>query len=223
MILATEFIDSLPAGDPQILHWPQHLRNDIAQLFLHVYMSELFQWGRVQTDPHFGNYRLRLDDKGQARLVLLDFGAVRAISPEFQSSYQTMVRGAFQRKAQEVFLGGQALGFLKEDDPDELRQIFLDLCYLITEPFALPLDPLKHSLPTNPFMSSNGEYDWGKSDLPQRVARQGALMISQFRFRTPPQEVIFIDRKLGGTFTFLNRLGAVINARPLLESYLEPL
>lgn len=215
-VLATEFIDSISADDPQISSWSQEVRNQIGILFLQVYVRELFEWGRVQTDSHFGNYRIRLDQDGQPHLVLLDFGAVREISPTFQSSYQLMVSGAFHRQAEKVIAGGSALGFLQAHDPEELRQIFVELCFLLTEPFI----PASLSGSPSPWMNAQGAYDWGRSDLPQRVARLGARMVSEFRLRTPPQEVIFIDRKLSGTFTFLNRLGAVIEARSIFSPYL---
>jgi predicted unusual protein kinase regulating ubiquinone biosynthesis (AarF/ABC1/UbiB family) len=215
-ILTTEFIASLPVDDIQVRSWPQSVRNKIAELFLSVYMCELFEWGRIQTDPHFGNYRVRLSEDGNPILVLLDFGAVREISPAFQSSYHLMVSGAIHRNADDVLAGGSALGFIQPKDPPQLRQLFVDLCFLITEPFVDP----SWNINLQNFMNLNGEYDWGISDLPQRVARLGAQMVTQFQFRTPPQEVVFIDRKLGGTFTFLSNLNAVLNARPLVSRYL---
>lgn len=42
-ILTTEFIASLPVDDIQVRSWPQSVRNKIAELFLSVYMCELFE------------------------------------------------------------------------------------------------------------------------------------------------------------------------------------
>jgi hypothetical protein len=38
--------------------------------------------------------------------------------------------------------------------------------------------------------------------------------------RRPPEELVFLDRKIGGVFTILQKLDAVISARPMLERYL---
>jgi len=40
--------------------------------------ARILEWGMVQTDPHFANYRFRLDERGtRERIVLLDIGATR--------------------------------------------------------------------------------------------------------------------------------------------------
>jgi len=47
-----------------------------------LFLKELFSWHEIQTDPNFGNYRIRIDERGQAdKIVLLDFGAVVEIEP----------------------------------------------------------------------------------------------------------------------------------------------
>ena len=54
---------------------------------LELFFYELYDWGFLQTDPNFGNYLLRLDDRrkkqGSDELVLLDFGSVLDCTREF--------------------------------------------------------------------------------------------------------------------------------------------
>ena len=216
-IIATEFQDALPAGDPQIRQWPQETRNEVARLFVEVYVKELFVWGKVQTDPHFGNYRLRLDSDGKPILILLDFGAVREMPATFQSTYRRLASGSFYRRPEDVIAAGRALGFLMDEDPQELLDAFVQLSFMVTEPLS---KPEWNSAPKE-LLNDQGEYDWENSDLPQRVAKSATKIITQFRLRTPPREVVFIDRKLGGTFTFLSRMGCRANVRPWYEPYME--
>jgi predicted unusual protein kinase regulating ubiquinone biosynthesis (AarF/ABC1/UbiB family) len=215
-VLATQFMDSLPASDPEIKTWNQEQRNQVAFLFMKVYIRELFEWGKVQTDPHFGNYRLHLDKEGNPHLILLDFGAVRRMPEAFQSSYRRMVSGAFYRHREDVLAGGLSLGFIAEEDDPALVDKFVEICYLITEPLAAPDSTSAGSA----LFNEQGEYDWKNSDLPQRLVSLGKGIVRQFRLRTPPREVVFIDRKLGGTFTFLSHLQCRINLRPLFTPYL---
>lgn len=204
-VLATSFEEGLTVDDPCISALPQERRNALGSAVLELYLKELFELGRMQTDPHFGNYRIRLGGAGEPdRLILLDFGAVREFQPRFLESYFEMVRGSYRGDAAQVARGAERLGFMLPGDSDALRRSFAELCFLLMEPFG-------------------GEYDWGGSDLPKRAARAGAELAFQFRLRPPPREVVFLDRKMGGVFIFLSALGARLDARPLLDRHLARL
>jgi hypothetical protein len=68
-----------------------------------------------------------------------------------------------------------------------------------------------------------GAYDWGASDLPKRVAAHAKHIAFNYKLRTPPRELVFLDRKLGGAFVFLSVLKCKMDTRPLLEKYLAGL
>ncbi len=190
-VLTTQFMEGLPSDNPEVLALPLERRNRLGQAYLELYLRELFDFACVQTDPHFGNYRIELDPEGrQDRLILLDFGAVRQVEPEFLKPYQRLVMAALNKDGLGVQRAGEDLGLLKDSDPPELVEKYLQLCFLITEPFYGP-----------------EAYDWGSSDLPQRVAKVGADLVASFHLRSPPHQTVFLDRKLGGTFVFLSKLG----------------
>lgn len=88
---------------------------------------------------------------------------------------------------------------------------------MTVEPFLEPTDP---HLPKG-LMDTEGRYDWKKSDLPKRLTQKALEMIRGFPLRTPPREVVFLDRKTGGVFIFLNVLSAQIRARELILKYLK--
>jgi predicted unusual protein kinase regulating ubiquinone biosynthesis (AarF/ABC1/UbiB family) len=206
-LLALSYEAGVPVDSPEVLGLSQERRDALAVAALDLYFRELFEFRLVQTDPHFGNYRVRLGGAGKGdRLVLFDFGAVRKVPESFLKSYRVMIRGAFDNDPAAVIRGAEGIGFLQQDDPPELRQQFVDLCLLIMEPFQ------------ESFMTTG--YDWGGSDLPRRVARQGSKMIFSFRLRVPPREVVFLDRKMGGIFVFLSVLKVRIPTRDLLKKYL---
>ncbi len=217
-VLATSFEEGLSIDSPEILALSQSRRNQLAQSFLALYFKELFQFQAMQTDPHFGNYRIRLaQPKGQReecqdQIVLLDFGAVKKIPELYLRAYHKMIQGSYLRDEALLIEGAQGLHYLTPGDSAEQNDTFIHLCYLITEPFFIPGTP---GVPPQLF-NSQGHYRWGESDLPKRVALTGPALFKQFRTRTPPQESTFLDRKLAGVFVFLARLKAEIPSREIL-------
>lgn len=197
-VLALDFIDGKRADHPEVQGLSQERRNRIGLLFLELYLKELLLFNVVQTDPHLGNYMIQIDPAGENdRLVLLDFGAVREVPADFLASYRIMMRGSVERNPRLAEKGGLQLGLLQAGDSPELTRDFLELCFLLTEPFQ-------------------GVYDWGHSDLPQRVASRVAKIATTYRLRAPPRELVFLDRKLGGVFIFLSVLKCKFDARDLV-------
>ena len=74
--------------------FPKNAANTLAGNFLEIYFKELFDWEMMQTDPHSGNYKIRIEASGEDRLILLDFGASRSFAPSFLKAYHRMIKGA---------------------------------------------------------------------------------------------------------------------------------
>ncbi len=215
-VLTTTLEEGVAVDSAEVLGLPQDRRNAIGQAALELYFRELFEVGSVQTDPHFGNYRIRLGVDGSSdQFILLDFGAVRELPLSFLEHYRNMIRGAFSRDSLKIEKAAIQIGFLMEEDSAELKKLFVEFCDLIMEPF---LSAKVTGAPPHLF-DSDGAYLWSESDLPKRVAKKGAQMAIAFKLRTPPREIVFLDRKLGGIFIFLSVLKVRLNGRPLLQKY----
>ncbi|WP_413578457.1 ABC1 kinase family protein [Bdellovibrio sp. HCB290] len=216
-ILATSFERGLRADDPVIQSLAQERRNRLAGNFLDLYFKEIFEWGVVQTDPHSGNYRIRIDPQGHDQLILLDFGATRTYDKTFLNPYRRMVKGSLFND-QKVFLDAALeLGFVRQTDSPELKAIFESFCYETVEPFIEHTDPRN----TLGVIDAQGNYDWKNTDLPQRLSKKVFQIARQFSLRTPPREIIFLDRKTGGVFIFLSILKAKFRGRDILLKYLN--
>jgi hypothetical protein len=220
-VLATSYEEGCRIDSPEVAGWSQARRNALAEAGIDLYFRELFEFHAMQTDPHFGNYRVRAGREGRPdQLILLDFGAVREFPETFLRPYFEMVEGAFRHDPAQVARGAEALGFMREEDSPALRQAFADLCFLITEPFATPgADPVAPGTPPcirRDLFDAEGRYDWGASDLPKRAAIAGKDLAFRFRLRPPPREVVFLDRKMGGVFIVAARLGARLRGRERL-------
>lgn len=201
-VLTMERLNGVRADHPDVQALSQERRNRLGVLFLELYLRELLEFRLVQTDPHLGNYLIEIDPTGENdKLVLLDFGAVRDVPDDFLHHYRLLMEGGIGRDARKVEKGGRMLGLLLPEDPMELVKDYVDLCYLLTEPFQ-------------------SVYDWGETDLPKRVAAAVGKIASSYRLRAPPRELVFLDRKLGGVFIFLSVLKCVMDAKPSVEKAL---
>jgi len=202
-VLAMSFEPGIPVDSPEVANLSQNRRNALAEAALDLYFRELFLWQKVQTDPHFGNYRLRLGGKPD-QLILFDFGAVREVTESFMAKYKAMLSGIFHGDRQEFEIAAAAMGVLESSDPQELKDLFYDLSSTIVEPFL-----------------EDKPYDWRENELPKRVSKITWEIFRRFPLRAPPKEVIFLDRKMAGMFTFMSVLGAKFNARKVLGNYLN--
>lgn len=217
-VLATSFEVGVPVLSDAVLNLPQERRNKLGEAITSLYLREVFELGLVQTDPHFGNYLVRIDPVGENDiLVLLDFGATKRYPDSFIIPYRDMVRGSIRQDKALVVRTCQEMGFLAETDPPDLVDQFVNLCYEICEPFLLLGQPF-----ANPrLMNKDGVYDWAASDLPSRLAKRGTQVAFAAKFRPPPPEVVFLDRKMTGLFIFLQKLQVRLNGRVMIEPYLS--
>lgn len=215
-VLCTSFERGLRVDDPLVQSLSQSRRNQLASHFLDLYFKEIFEWHTVQTDPHNGNYKIRLNPHGQDQLILFDFGATRRYEKSFIIPYLNMVKAAYFNDAQALTEHALQLNFIQNSDQPELKKVFTDFCLETVEPFLLPTDPRNKGQ-----INAEGEYDWKNTDLPQRLSKKVFLVINQFTWRTPPEEILFLDRKTGGVFVFLSTLKAKMNSRVILQPYIE--
>ncbi|HEY0913624.1 MAG TPA: AarF/ABC1/UbiB kinase family protein [Solimonas sp.] len=216
-VLTTSFEHGNHVRDDAVQRLPQARRNALSAAFVEVFLKEFFRWHMVQSDPHFGNYRIRPGDDGQDRIVLLDFGATRVFGRGFVESYADIVRGAIERDREAILRGGIDIGLMKAGFPKPVLDTFVQLCETIVEPFGdaahMP-DRLKNE---------KGEYLWGASDLPMRAGRMAASNALSVHFKVPPREIVFLHRRLAGVFIMLATLHGELNARDMLLKYLgEP-
>ncbi len=216
-VIASSFEEGESPDSPKVMALPQERRNRMGLNFIDLYFTEIFAWGMVQTDPHLGNYRVRINESGQDQLVLLDFGAVRNYSPSFLDHYKKMIQSSLFLDSDGLLEAAENLGFIKKSDPKDLLAAFENFCFSTVEPFMTPDDQRN----THQQMNLRGEYNWKKSDLPQRLTKEGFQMVQNFKLRPPPQEILFLDRKTGGVFIFCSVMKAEINSRQLLTKHFK--
>ena len=216
-VLTTSFEPGLVVSDEQVLALPLSRRNHLAKASLDLFLSELFDWGEMQTDPNFGNYRIRPGDAKQPdRLVLLDFGAMKRFPKQFLDPFRNMVSAAHHQQRQTFIKYAIELEFMRADHPEEVLQNFADVAMEIIEPLA------RNNANVPDFaLSEKGEYRWAESNLPRRVAKKASQASLSKYFALPPKEFMFMNRKLIGVYSFIKTLRAEFNGGTILSKYLD--
>lgn len=214
-VLCTSFEKGLDVLDERVQALSQPRRNRLGEAFLELFLREVFEWNEMQTDPNFGNYRIRTGRHAdEDRLVLLDFGAAQPYPKAYMNGLRTMMRGAFHQDHAAVRRGAIALGMLAEGLPEEVQASFTAVCAAVIE----PLCPQHFEVPPEA-LNSRGEYRWRESRLPRRLSRQAAKAALSVHFHVPPGDFVFISRKLVGVYTFIAALGAEFDGGPLMQRW----
>lgn len=219
-VIASTYEHGHPVSSETVRELSLERRSALGEAALELFFRELFVWGEIQTDPNFGNYRIRIageegDDTDYDRIVLLDFGAVQAYSGEFLDPVIQMIQASYEDNLEAVIDGGVKLRFMSRDWPQDVLETFGRVCMSVLEPLSGDHD----SWPDYA-VNSKGQYRWKQSDLPSRVARQAARSAISRYFRVPPSEFVFLNRKLIGVYTFIAVLYSEFNGEPLLRKYL---
>lgn len=225
--MTTSYESGFSVTDAEVADLSQARRNNLAKAALELFLREIFCWGELQTDPNFGNYRIKIDSSGQSdsvasepesdQLVLLDFGAVQKYPDHFIQPLCRMIRAAYEVDLQNVIAGGMALKFMRKEWPAPILEDFGRVCIDMLEPLAQSREDVPDFA-----LNAAGEYRWNGSDLPNRVAKRATRSAFNRYFRIPPKEFVFINRKLVGVYTFISVLNAEFEGQDILTRYLYP-
>jgi predicted unusual protein kinase regulating ubiquinone biosynthesis (AarF/ABC1/UbiB family) len=214
-----EYIEGVSVVDPDVAGLSLLRRNALGKGMLELFFYELYEWGMLQTDPNFGNYLLRLDDRRKKiaddELVLLDFGSVLHCSEHFLCNLRQTIEAGQQQDFPRLVEGLIGLGCLQKETDEDGRKIFADFCMHLLEPLRSP-----EQLPTE-YLNANGEYCWGKSQLLRRAAKKAAMATTSRHFATPSRDFALIARKLTGLFNFIAALDAEFNAHDMVQLHIH--
>jgi len=201
-VLAMDWAAGRPIEDLADPSTPQALRDAAGELLQRLLFRELFEFRFVQTDPNFANY---LYDAEADCLRLLDLGSAREYEAGFVARYAQLCRGVVAGDREAVRRAAVAIGYLRDDDPEERARSAVELMFLVCEPFRRA-----------------GVYDFARSTLAVRARDAGFDLAFRKGFlRAPPPETVFLHRKLVGIFLLCGRIRARVDVRALLLPLLE--
>ncbi len=199
-VLAMDFATGIPVDQLTGQAFRREERDRAATLLVRLLLRELFDFALVQTDPNYSNFLYQAETR---KLVLLDFGATERIAPALVGYYRQMMQASVIGDTEAVRQCALALGYL---DPDASPEQAAGVAELI----ALTGEPLRHS----------GLYDFGASDLFERIFVGGRALFYEDAFgRKPEPATFFLHRKFVGTFMLCRRLRARVDLNAVTAAY----
>lgn len=200
-VLAMDYLKGRPID--VLENATQETRNSAMTTLLQLTLKELFEFGHMQSDPNFANYRY---DPESGRILLLDFGAARAILPQTRDAYRLMVTALLSGDSEGMDAGCLALGVYAEDTSDIHKTAILEL---IVKGLG--------------GMDADGWFDFGQEKLRRELAETGmSLAEDQAFLHVPPLDTLYVQRKLAGMFLLASRLRARVNLVELFAPYSAP-
>ena len=197
-VLAMSFVEG--RSIETLAEAPQEARNAAMTALIELVLRELFEFGVMQTDPNFANYRWQpgAGDLG-GRLVLLDFGATRAVPAATAAAYRALIEAGLARDLDRVRERAVAAGFLGAGAAAAHRPA---------------IDRIVSAV--DAAMNRPGPFDFGdRAFVPVVREEAKGLIADRATWHVPDVETLFVQRKVSGTALLAARLKARVDVRGL--------
>ena len=196
-VLSMTFIDSQPIE--HVEERSQAERNSVMTRLFDLTLRELFEFGVMQTDPNFANYR-----HAAGKIVLLDFGATRDVSAPLAQEFADLLRAGLSGTRSDLERAAVRIGLMPDDTPEPFRAQIINLITMVFEEIRAASD-----------------MDFAQSDLTRRMHEAGQKLADDGYVPAPiPIELLFVQRKVAGIFLLANRLRAVVPVENLIAKHL---
>ena len=193
-VLAMSFVEGQPVES--LVGAPQALRDSTVRTLIRLVLRELFEFGVMQTDPNFANYRFQAET---GRLVLLDFGAARAVAPATAVAYRGLLQAGLDQDRDGLkdaaitagLVGAEAIA-RHEPRIDQMIDIILGELH------------------------RPGPFDFGDRRFVGALKDHGMeVAADRSAWHVPPVDMLFVQRKISGTALLAARLQARVDVRAL--------
>jgi len=196
-ILAMDFIEGSAIETLETA--PQDVRDRAMQALIALVLRELLEWGVMQTDPNFANYRWQAET---GRLVLLDFGAARAVPEAIADGYRRLLQAGLAGDRDGVRDAAQAVGFLGAAVVDRHRATIDAMIDVILGVLNRP-----------------GPFDFGDRGFVGTLREEGmAIARDRANWHIPPADTLFVQRKISGTALLAARMKARVDIRAMVAA-----
>lgn len=197
-VLAMDYIAARPIETLEAE--PQDVRNRMMTALLGLVLRELFEFGYMQTDPNFANYRWQPDT---GKLVLLDFGAARPIPAKTVAAYRRLMTAG---------LNG---------DHDGLRDALVENAFVAEMALTRhrpAMDAMIDILMQH--LGRGGEFDFSDRSFVEQLRHHGeTIFADKNAWHIPPTDTLFVQRKVSGTALLAIRMKAHMPLKDMVAQF----
>ncbi|WP_165321840.1 ABC1 kinase family protein [Rhizorhabdus phycosphaerae] len=176
---------------------PQAMRDTVMARLFGLVLRELFRFGYMQTDPNFANYRWRPDS---GEIVLLDFGAARAVEERTVAGYRRLMEAGLS------------------EDRDALRASLVEVGFVAqqtVERHGATLDAMIDVMIAH--LGQPGLFDFSDRSFVEPLRRHGrTIAADRAAWHIPPIDTLFVQRKISGTALLAIRMEAKLPLRDMV-------
>lgn len=199
-VLAMSYEEGRPIE--QLGDQPQEVRDKVFAEVIELVARELFDWRLMQTDPNFANYRYREADR---KIVLLDFGATREVTPAISQSYRTLLEAGLARDHEAVKQAAVEADFMNRHVVDAHGDTIDRMIEVVLSE-----------------MAKDAPFDFGDRGFVPTLRDEGMeIAKDKGTWHIPPAETLFVQRKVSGTALLGARIGAVVNVHAIIRRVLD--
>lgn len=180
----------------------QDVRDEAMHLLFKLVLREIFEFGVIQSDPNFANYRYQPET---GKLVLLDFGATRSVAPNAADGYRRLIIATLNDDRDAVRREALAAGFVGDGAINRHRARIDSMIDIIVRELNRP-----------------GLFDFSDRRFVGALSEQGMDVASdKAAWHIPPTDLLFVQRKISGMALLAARLGVRIDVRALVGAILR--
>jgi predicted unusual protein kinase regulating ubiquinone biosynthesis (AarF/ABC1/UbiB family) len=195
-VLVMDYLEGAPIDSLSTA--PQATRDKAMQALMGLVLREIFSFGFMQTDPNFANYRWQANT---GRIVLLDFGAARAVPEATRQAYRALVHAG---------LAG---------DRAALKTRLIEVGFVSPAALArhgLALDAMIETIMNH--LGRPGLIDFADRGFVETLREQARhMVVDRGAWHVPPAETLFVQRKISGTALLAVRMRAQLPLRTMVE------
>ncbi len=181
--------------------FPADLRCRWGRVLFETILSGLLEHRFLHADPNLSNFAFRED----GRVVVYDFGSVKRVSPEIADGYKKIFRAALDGRKAEIPQALAALGVSRSDGSP--------LEHDLVDPYYDIFSQIVREDPAYTFGEDEALYD---KLFELGLAHWSKAVNIQF-----PEDIVFVNRAMGGHLGNLIRLKATGPWRELVRRYCE--
>ena len=180
---------------------PQERRDQALGALFTLVLRELFEFGYMQTDPNFANFRWQADT---SRIVLLDFGAAREVPVELSDAYAALLSAGLAEDRESLLAALLEVGFISPALQTRHQRSLDHMIEVLMGHLGKP-----------------GDFDFSDRAFVAQL-RGDIETIGRDRqaWHVPPAQTLFVQRKISGTALLAIRLQARLPLRQMVADTL---